>query len=352
MSPQIWSVQLLNSGDTALWVYTARNPMQLCHGNNGHLQQRIHCSRNQPQIACPASWCAVISSSWDWWVCFLSKPQLRSIASAIAHVHCYFSFTDPANQRRFITYVGNISAPAKPGVCSASLWISSVSEALIGFRWRWKFARPFTSGRSMNLAIRNGPTQRCSLIRRDDWLLQNLPVSPQNHPFPPTTGSSNVSRSSLPTIAITSTCTASSVNFIKYDTGLSLSCLFEQITHGWHPTYKQLHEIGTADAEKGTCTSPAIAFASNVLPIRRKFTNNTPFGILPQVLYIFWIFRKSTISITSLCLINPATSWKVTFTLVPSKAGLLIFRVENTATAGDPAPPPVHFTHQRYPQPN
>ena len=68
--------------------------------------------------------------------------------------------------------------------------------------------------------------------------------------------------------------------------------------------------------KKGTCASPATAFASSVFPVPGAPTSNAPFGILPpRFVYFFGFFRKSTISITS-CFASssPATSLKVIFT--------------------------------------
>src|SRR3990172_11807582 len=67
--------------------------------------------------------------------------------------------------------------------------------------------------------------------------------------------------------------------------------------------------------KNGTFASPAIAFASRVLPVPGGPTINTPFGILPPS---FWnlggSLRNSIISCTSsLASSIPATSAKVTF---------------------------------------
>ncbi len=68
--------------------------------------------------------------------------------------------------------------------------------------------------------------------------------------------------------------------------------------------------------KNGTLASPAMAFASRVLPVPGGPTMSTPRGILPPS---FWNFagsrRKSTNSTTSsLASSTPATSAKVTLT--------------------------------------
>ena len=71
--------------------------------------------------------------------------------------------------------------------------------------------------------------------------------------------------------------------------------------------------------KKGTCASPAMAFANKVLPVPGGPINKAPLGILPpNAVYFFGCFKKSTISITSsFASSKPATSEKVIFTLVP-----------------------------------
>ena len=92
--------------------------------------------------------------------------------------------------------------------------------------------------------------------------------------------------------------------------------------------------------KKGTCASPATAFASNVLPVPGGPTSNAPLGILPpRAVYFFGFLRKSTISITStFASSSPATSPKFIFTLVPlSKSVALDFPILKIP----PGPPPL-----------
>ena len=93
--------------------------------------------------------------------------------------------------------------------------------------------------------------------------------------------------------------------------------------------------------KKGTCASPAIAFANKVLPVPGGPINNAPFGILPpRAVYFFGCFKKSTISITSsFASSNPATSAKVIFTFVPPFSNKVAFDLPTLKMP--PGPPPL-----------
>ena len=98
--------------------------------------------------------------------------------------------------------------------------------------------------------------------------------------------------------------------------------------------------------KKGTCASPAIAFANNVLPVPGGPTNKAPLGILPpRLVYFLGFFKKSTISITStLASSKPATSANVIFTRVPlsNKVALDLPILKIPPPPGPPpAPPPI-----------
>ena len=93
--------------------------------------------------------------------------------------------------------------------------------------------------------------------------------------------------------------------------------------------------------KKGTCASPAMAFANSVLPVPGGPTSKAPFGIFPpSAVYFLGFFRKSTISITStLASSRPATSLNVIFTRVPlSKSVALDFPILKIPP-GPPLPP-------------
>ncbi len=94
--------------------------------------------------------------------------------------------------------------------------------------------------------------------------------------------------------------------------------------------------------KNGTFASPAIAFASKVLPVPGGPTINTPLGIVaPKRLNFEGSFKKSTISTTS-CFASsqPATSVKVT--LIWSSANIFAFDLPKLIGPFlPPAPPPM-----------
>ena len=110
-----------------------------------------------------------------------------------------------------------------------------------------------------------------------------------------------------------------SISSIKIIHGaFSLACLNKSLTL-LAPTPTNISTKSEPDNEKkGTSASPATALASKVLPVPGGPTRSAPLGILPpKSVYFLGFLRKSTISITSsLAPSNPATSLKVTFTLV------------------------------------
>ena len=94
--------------------------------------------------------------------------------------------------------------------------------------------------------------------------------------------------------------------------------------------------------KKGTCASPATAFANKVLPVPGGPTSNAPFGILPpRLVYFLGFFKKSTISITStFASSSPATSLKLMFTLVPFSKSVAFDLPILKMPPGPPAPAP------------
>ena len=111
-----------------------------------------------------------------------------------------------------------------------------------------------------------------------------------------------------------------SISSIKIIQGaFSLACLKRSLTR-LAPTPTNISTKSLPlKLKKGTCASPATAFANKVLPVPGGPTNKAPFGILPpRAVYFFGFFKKSTISITStLASSKPATSPKFILTLVP-----------------------------------
>ena len=94
--------------------------------------------------------------------------------------------------------------------------------------------------------------------------------------------------------------------------------------------------------KKGTCASPATAFASKVLPVPGGPINKAPFGILPpKAVYFLGFFKKSTISITStLASSKPATSPKLMLTLDALSNKVAFDLPILKMPPGPPAPPP------------
>src|SRR5690606_35304249 len=123
----------------------------------------------------------------------------------------------------------------------------------------------------------------------------------------------------------------------------SLACLNKSRTRE-APTPTNISTKSEPDKEKkGTCASPATAFASKVLPVPGGPTKSAPFGIFPpKSVYFFGFFRKSTISITSvLASSRPATSLKVMLICDSlSNSWALDFPILNKAPP-PPAPPPL-----------
>jgi len=78
--------------------------------------------------------------------------------------------------------------------------------------------------------------------------------------------------------------------------------------------------------KKGAPASPAIAFASNVLPAPGGPTSRTPLGILPPSFWNFWgSLRNSIISWTSSFASSiPATSLNVTLTALSDTSFALL----------------------------
>ena len=92
------------------------------------------------------------------------------------------------------------------------------------------------------------------------------------------------------------------------------------------PTPTNISTKSDPDMEKnGTLASPAIALASNVLPVPGAPSRSTPLGILaPTLVYLPGSFKKSTISSrSSFSSSSPATSFSVMSPPVESLARLL-----------------------------
>ena len=242
-----------------------------------------------------------------------------------------------------------MSAPAKPGVCSASLWISTASETLIGFRCTLKMAsRPLTSGLSMVIWRSKRPGRNNAVSNTSGRLVAAntiMPLSPLNPSISTSNWFSVLSRSSLLMMAFfpraRPMASISSINIIQG--AFSRACLNRSRTR-LAPTPTNIStKSEPLRLKKGTCASPATALANRVLPVPGGPTNNAPFGIFPpRLVYFLGFFRKSTISITStFASSNPATSLNVIFTFVPlSNSWALDLPILKMPPGPAPPPPP------------
>ena len=108
------------------------------------------------------------------------------------------------------------------------------------------------------------------------------------------------------------------------DGDFSFACLNKSRTLE-APTPTNISTKSEPDKEKkGTCASPATAFANNVFPVPGGPTNKAPFGILPpRLVYFSGFFKNSTIScISSFAPSSPATSLNVVLISVFSSNSL------------------------------
>ena len=176
-----------------------------------------------------------------------------------------------------------------------------------------------------------------------------MPVSPPNPSISTNSWFKVFSRSSLLIMAFLPRARPiASISSMKIIQGaFSLACLNKSRTR-LAPTPTNIStKSDPLKLKNGTCASPAMAFASNVLPVPGGPTNNAPFGILPpSAVYFFGFFRKSTISITStFASSSPATSPKLIFTLAPLSNKVAfdfpILKIPPAPPPGPPAPPPI-----------
>ena len=197
------------------------------------------------------------------------------------------------------------------------------SANLIGFKCTLKIsARPFKSGRSIEICLSNLPGRSKAESKISGRLVAAKIITPKSVAKPSISVSNwfkVFSRSSLPpcTKFLPRALPTASISSMKIIQGaFSLACLNKSRTR-LAPTPTNISTKSEPDKEKkGTPASPATAFANKVLPVPGGPTNKAPLGILPpSVVYFLGFLRKSTISITStLASSKPATSLKVVFT--------------------------------------
>ncbi len=243
-----------------------------------------------------------------------------------------------------------ISAPAKPGVISASTSALISSEHLMFLRCTLKIAaRPFRSGRSILICRSKRPGRSSAESRTSGRLVAAMSMTPLSVLKPSISTRSWLrvfSRSSLPPWKPPRPRARpmASISSIKTMQGaFSRACLNRSRTRE-APTPTNISTKSEPDIEKkGTPASPATALASSVLPVPGGPTRSTPLGILPpSEVYFLGFLRKSTTSMTSsLASSRPATSAKVISTrLFWSKRVALLFPILKICAPGPPAPPP------------
>ena len=224
-----------------------------------------------------------------------------------------------------------ISAPEKPGVCLAKNSVSSPSTFFKGARCTKNIsARSRISGRSTKICLSNRPARIKALSKTSALFVAANTITLELVPKPSISVSSwfNVfSRSSFPPDMLLfpralPTASISSIKIIAGD--FSLACLNKSRTRD-APTPTNISTKSEPDKEKkGTCASPATAFANKVFPVPGGPTSSAPFGIFPpRLVYFSGFFRNSTIScISSFAPSKPATSLKVVLMSVFSSKSL------------------------------
>mmetsp|Transcript_32074 Transcript_32074/g.62725 ORF Transcript_32074/g.62725 Transcript_32074/m.62725 type:complete len:278 (-) Transcript_32074:651-1484(-) len=245
-----------------------------------------------------------------------------------------------------------MSAPAKPGVKAASLEATSLGScpSFRGFRCTLKICSlPRMSGLSMVIWRSNLPGRSRAESRMSARLVPARTTTPSLSVNPSISTSSWLrvfSLSSLPPLMppLPRALPTASISSIKTMQGASArASLNKSLTReGPTPTNISMKSDPLIE-KKGTDASPAVAFASRVLPVPGGPTNKAPFGIFaPKRVNLSGFCRNLTNSITStLASSRPATS--LNFTLVPPSSGLnfcaLLLPIEKIFLA--PPPPPI-----------
>ena len=195
----------------------------------------------------------------------------------------------------------------------------------MGNRCTLKIAsRPTRSGRSIEICLSKRPGLNSAVSSTSGLLVAARMIIPRSVPKPSISTSNWFNVFSLSSLLIITffplARPMASISSMKIIQGaFSLACLNKSLTRlAPTPTNISTKSLPLR-LKKGTCASPATAFAKSVLPVPGGPTNNAPFGIFPpSAVYFFGFFRKSTISITStFASSKPATSANVMFTRVP-----------------------------------
>ena len=241
-----------------------------------------------------------------------------------------------------------MSAPEKPGVCFARKEMSNPLSSLIGRRCTLKMAsRSLRSGSSTCICRSNRPALRRALSSMSALLVAASMITPLLVPKPSISVRSWLRVFSLSSLApkfglrprARPTASISSIKTIQG--AFSLACLKRSLTRE-APTPTNISTKSEPEIEKkGTLASPATALASRVLPVPGGPTSNAPLGILPpREVYFFGVFKKSTISITSVFASSrPATSVKLIFMWV-SLSNICAFDLPTLKILPAAPPPP------------
>mmetsp|Transcript_11059 Transcript_11059/g.34932 ORF Transcript_11059/g.34932 Transcript_11059/m.34932 type:complete len:264 (+) Transcript_11059:1617-2408(+) len=249
------------------------------------------CSRNQPTVACPASWCAtVVRSSSDMTLVFFSRPPTtRSIAewkcSSPTASDCWRAACSAASLHTFA-----MSAPEKPGVSDAIVCAvdSTSTPSLILARCVTKMSRrPVTSGKSTRICRSKRPGRSSASSRMSARFVAARITMPDVVLKPSISTSSWLSvfsRSSLPPPATPPRPRArptASISSMKMRHGAALRASANMSRTRAGPTPTNISMKSDPETEKkGRSDSPATALASSVLPQPGGPTSSAPFGIL------------------------------------------------------------------------
>mmetsp|Transcript_4972 Transcript_4972/g.16657 ORF Transcript_4972/g.16657 Transcript_4972/m.16657 type:complete len:296 (+) Transcript_4972:792-1679(+) len=235
------------------------------------------CSRNQPTVAWPASWCAtVVRSSSERILLFFSRPPITRSTALWKCSMATLSARARAAWSAASLHTLAMSAPENPGVSAAmalATW-SAGSPSLILPRWcRNTSKRPRMSGRSMRICRSKRPGRMSASSRMSARLVAARMMMPEVVLKPSISTRSWLrvfSRSSLPPAnpplpRLRPTASISSMKMMQG--AMARACAKRSRTReGPTPTNISMKSEPLMD-RKGTEASPAVALARSVLPV-------------------------------------------------------------------------------------
>ena len=211
------------------------------------------------------------------------------------------------------------SEPTAPDVASAISFKSTESSISTSFECTFRIStRPLRSGLSTIIRLSKRPGRSSALSRISGLLVAArmiIPFFPSNPSISERSWFNVCSRSSLPPPYFESRllpmASISSINTIQ-GAFFSASLKRSRTRDAPTPTYSSIKSEPERE-KKGTCASPATAFARSVLPVPGGPTKSAPLGSLAPILEYFpGLWRKSTTSTRdSFASSSPATSLKV-----------------------------------------